>query len=63
MSKEYKTIGIKPETKEELDAFFNYYAQIIAKIFEKPVHKLSYDDVIRFLLKHVKIPESPLIKP
>jgi len=62
MSKDTTTISLKIDTKEELDTFVNFYASIIARFASKPVTRINYDDVIRFLLKHVKIPESPLIK-
>jgi len=55
MSKDYKTIGIKNETKEELDMFLEYFGPKIAKIIKKPLRKLTYDDVIKFLLKNVKV--------
>lgn len=55
MSKDYKTIAIKNETKEELDMLLEYFGSKIAKIVKKPLRKLTYDDIIKFLLKNVKV--------
>ena len=49
------SINLSPETKEELDLFIEYFVHAIAKFVNKPVRKISYDDVIRFLLKNVKV--------
>ena len=51
----FTTISVKNETKEELDAFIEFFAKVIAKFSKKPIKKISYDDVIRFLLKNVKV--------
>ena len=51
----FTTISVRNETKEELDAFIEFFAKAIAKFSKKPIKKISYDDVIRFLLKNVKV--------
>ena len=55
------TIKVSQETKEELDLIMDYYAPVIAKMSGKRVNKINYDDLIRFLLKHAKLPEPSII--
>jgi len=55
MSRDYTTICIKPDTKEELDLFIEYFGSTIAKFSKKTLKKLTYDDAIKFLLKNVKV--------
>jgi len=57
LSDEITTISVKRSTKEELDILLESLAPLLAKIEKKSIRKVSYDDLIRFLLKHAKIPE------
>jgi len=59
---ERTSINLSKKTKKELDNFLGFYIRNIAKFAKKPVSRITYDDVIRFLLEHVKIPETPLIR-
>ena len=61
MTNEFTTISIKRATKEELDLILEDLAPIIAKISGKSVRKISYDDLIRFLLKHVKFIDKSVL--
>ena len=50
---EWTTIALRKETKKGLDAL----APTVAFLLKKK--QISYDDIIKFILKHVKLPEIP----
>ena len=53
---EWTTIAVRNETKEELDII----APTIAFLLKKK--RVSYDDIIKCLLKYAKLPEIPIVK-